>query len=289
MNSSEILFLYDALRTNPNGDMDQENKPRMDYDSSTNLVSDLRLKRYVRDYLVATNDAVELFVTAEAEDAEERVQQLLDREPSSSNPVTDEELTEITSKCIDAKLFGAVLGTPGGNSHVHGPVQFNWGYSLNKVDIQESRTTTSSFSGGRGIGKDYRVKYSFLAFNGGINGYIADQTELTDDDLELFDEAMVKSIPFGRSRSKIGQTPRFYMRVVLNDSVTNLKDLREGISLAETEGLESIDDVELQTDELNEFLASQENLIEKILIWKDDKLDDIEINPDGITVEPLSL
>ncbi len=48
--NSEILFIYDAKMSNPNGDMDNENKPRMDYDTSTNLVSDVRLKRYVRDY-----------------------------------------------------------------------------------------------------------------------------------------------------------------------------------------------------------------------------------------------
>ena len=49
-NNSEILFIYDAKMTNPNGDMDNENKPRMDYDTDTNLVSDVRLKRYLRDY-----------------------------------------------------------------------------------------------------------------------------------------------------------------------------------------------------------------------------------------------
>ena len=49
-NNSEILFIYDAKMTNPNGDMDNENKPRMDYDTNTNLVSDVRLKRYLRDY-----------------------------------------------------------------------------------------------------------------------------------------------------------------------------------------------------------------------------------------------
>ena len=51
MNNGEILYLYDAKLTNPNGDPDEENRPRMDYERSLNLVSDLRLKRYVRDYL----------------------------------------------------------------------------------------------------------------------------------------------------------------------------------------------------------------------------------------------
>ena len=52
MNNKEFLFIYDAALCNPNGDPDQENKPRMDKVTKTNLVSDTRLKRYVRDYLI---------------------------------------------------------------------------------------------------------------------------------------------------------------------------------------------------------------------------------------------
>lgn len=48
MNSSEMLYIYDAKLSNPNGDPDEENRPRMD--EEINLVTDLRLKRYVRDY-----------------------------------------------------------------------------------------------------------------------------------------------------------------------------------------------------------------------------------------------
>ena len=50
MNSSEMLYIYDAKLSNPNGDPDEENRPRMD--EEINLVTDLRLKRYVRDYFL---------------------------------------------------------------------------------------------------------------------------------------------------------------------------------------------------------------------------------------------
>jgi len=64
MNNREFLFLYDAANCNPNGDPDQENKPRMDRATKTNLVSSYRLKRYVRDYLIdnETNDNLDVFV-----------------------------------------------------------------------------------------------------------------------------------------------------------------------------------------------------------------------------------
>jgi len=49
--NSDFLFIYEGIRTNPNGDPDMENKPRMDYDTKTNLVTDLRVKRNIREYL----------------------------------------------------------------------------------------------------------------------------------------------------------------------------------------------------------------------------------------------
>jgi CRISPR-associated protein Csh2 len=64
-NNSDFLFLYEAIQCNPNGDIDQENKPRMDYDNKINLVSDVRVKRYVRDYLKTIG--TEIFVDMEGE------------------------------------------------------------------------------------------------------------------------------------------------------------------------------------------------------------------------------
>lgn len=57
-NHSDFLFVYEATNCNPNGDPDQENKPRMDYDTNTNLVTDVRLKRYIRDYLKQSGNQV---------------------------------------------------------------------------------------------------------------------------------------------------------------------------------------------------------------------------------------
>jgi CRISPR-associated protein Csh2 len=64
MNNREFLFLYDAALCNPNGDPDQENKPRMDRATKTNLVSSFRIKRYIRDYLIdnETNGSIDVFV-----------------------------------------------------------------------------------------------------------------------------------------------------------------------------------------------------------------------------------
>ena len=258
LNNSEMLFLYGAKKSNPNGDMDNENKPRMDWDTGTNLVSDVRLKRYIRDYLEKVKNKT-LFVTNKAEDAKDRVEQL-----------GDDSILDL----IGVRLFGAVQATKEAD-HLTGPVQFNWGYSLNKVELQESKTITSSFTSGKGVGKDYRVKYSFIAFSGGINGLTAKDTDLSKDDINLLDEAIVKSIPLNRTRSKIGQTPRLYLRFEMKDNETVLNDLREYISLnynVEEEDVRNIDDFELVIEDLIEYIESNQEKINKLNYWKDSKL-----------------
>lgn len=258
LNNSEILFLYDAKKANPNGDFDNENKPRMDWDTGTNLVSDVRLKRYIRDYLESVKGE-ELFVTNRAEDAKDRVEQLGDGD------VLD---------LIGVRLFGAVQAT-GDADHLTGPVQFNWGHSLNTVELQESKTITSSFSSGKGVGKDYRVKYSFIAFSGGINGLTARDTRLSAGDVDLLDESIVKAIPLNRTRSKIGQTPRLYLRIEMKDNETVLNDLREYIELeynTSEENVRKIDDVILDIAELLDYLTEKENKIREINYWIDSKL-----------------
>jgi CRISPR-associated protein Csh2 len=262
MNNSEILFLYDAKISNPNGDMDNENKPRMDWDTEINLVSDVRLKRYIRDYLKNIHSK-DIFISSEAKNAKERDSQI----EKNSKKHTD---------LIDVRLFGAVYAVKGENTHLTGPIQFNWGYSLNKVELQESKTITSSFSSGEGVGKDYRVNYSFIAFSGSINGLIAKETLLNDEDIKLFDKAMIESIPLNRTRSKEGQTPRLYIRVELIDNKSFLKDLREYIKLTDdiiqSRNIREIKDVKLDITELIKYLNNNSSKIEKIHFWKDDNL-----------------
>lgn len=270
-NNSEILFFYDAKMCNPNGDMDDENKPRMDYDTSTNLVSDVRLKRYIRDYFENVLEK-EIFVTEKAEKAEKRVEQILGRKPDKKNPITEEDIKKISSICYDIKFFGAVFGTSGGNDHITGPVQFNWGYSLNPVELVESSTITSSFSSGEGVGKDFRVKYSFIAFNGTVNALISNITELNNEDMIIFDKSVIESIPFNKTRSKTGQTPRLYMRVETPRDLI-LKDLREYINLnykTEDFKVRNIKDFTIDLSELKNYLDKNKEKILKIRYWIDD-------------------
>lgn len=281
--NSDILFLYDAKLCNPNGDPDDENKPRMDYERNINLVSDVRLKRYIRDYFQMTGK--EVFVAKQdnkSVTATDRIMALLNMEKSKA--LTSEEMEGLLNKLIDVRLFGATMpikieGGKGSSVTFTGPVQFNWGFSLNKTRIVDSSGITSHFSSESSyeqgtMGKDYRVYYSFIAFHGIVSAKRAEKTFLKEEDLQLLDEAVVKAIPLMATRSKIGQYPRLYLRVEYNDEFAFLGDLRSLIHLAEDDGsLRDITEVRLDVRSLCEHLLKHKDKIRQVYVWQDSQLE----------------
>jgi CRISPR-associated protein Csh2 len=282
--NSEMLFIYDAMMCNPNGDPDDENRPRMDYERERNLVSDVRLKRYIRDYL--QNKGYEIFV-AKAEDetvnATQRLKNLIkdNDEKINLSKIDNEGIQWLLSQLIDVRLFGATMpikseGSKGSSLTFTGPVQFNWGYSLNKVRLVDSSGITSHFSAEEGktgtMGKDFRVYYSLLAFHGIISGNRAKFTNLQEKDVELFDEALLKAIPLLATRSKIGQYPRLYLRVQYKDAETMLGDFRYHVKPDKVDGLRDVTDYKLDITKLKDNLAKNIEKIDKIFYWQDENL-----------------
>jgi len=280
-NNSDYLFLYEAIQCNPNGDPDQENKPRMDYDTDTNLVTDVRVKRYIRDYLKATgknifvdmegenkvstdsklkavitrllNDAAELenvFRGTNAEpmkakfeachkkatkDTPEEVLKVMQDKKNNDKELNYYLLAYLVrEKFLDIRLFGSAFAIEGFNKSYIGPIQLNWGYSLHKVQIIEASSIVTIMNDDSStFGKDYRVYYSLLAFNGTINKFAALSTGLSEEDRTAFRSAIWESIPALPTRSKLNQYPRLYLEIVYNDGYNNgyFGDLRQHISL----------------------------------------------------------
>ncbi len=287
--NSEILFIYDAKLTNPNGDPDEENRPRMDYATQTNLVSDVRLKRYIRDYLQSKGHTI--FVTKadtienKSMTATESIQQ-----QAKIHDLTPEELPKLLDMFTDMRLFGATIAWQGKSStgkkegksfNFTGPVQFSWGYSLNKVYLVDSSGITSHFSSGEKkqmgtMGRDYRVKYSLLAFYGVVSANRAKTTRMTERDLSTLDEALVKSIPLAATRSKIGQSPRFFLRVQYRDPYSLLGDFRTYVSCEpkgelKSEQVFSIKDLDISLEKLFQKLKANSSKIEKIIYFVDEE------------------
>ncbi|MHA1854738.1 MAG: type I-B CRISPR-associated protein Cas7/Csh2 [Promethearchaeota archaeon] len=313
-NNSEVLFIYDAKMCNPNGDPDDENKPRMDYDRNLNIVSDVRLKRFIRDYLVDYENK-DIFVRKmddKTVDATKRLKLLIDQnkevilrnndlkdllkkdkdsyEPQEKN--LSNHLDWLLSKLIDIRFFGATMpikseAGKGSSITFTGPIQFNWGYSLNKITgVLDSNTITSTFGGATEeqstMGKDYRVAYSIIAFHGIVSSKRAKKTNLSTTDINLLDKSIVRCIPLeATTRSKEGQEPLFYMRLKYKSDDYFIGDFRKYLKLAnesnQTITFDNSDKLyrgkyKIDLSDLADKLKDKKNHISKIYFWKNDDI-----------------
>lgn len=275
---------------NPNGDPDDENKPRMDYETETNLVSDVRLKRYIRDYLEDKGHPIFVAkVDEKTVDATQRLEGWMQKKKLVD--ISKDEIENVLLKdFIDIRLFGLTLPRKGkelkGESFTFiGPVQFNWGYSLNRVNIIESSTISSTFAGRTRegeeaeygtFGKDYRVYYSLIAFHGIVSGKRSEHTNLSANDISLLEEALIKTIPLRATRSKIGQYPRLLIRIEYKDDETFMGDLRRYIKLEPVDTSEDkirdISHLKLNMDKFIVKLNECKNDINNIRYWQDTEL-----------------
>ncbi|MBN2251965.1 MAG: type I-B CRISPR-associated protein Cas7/Csh2 [Candidatus Altiarchaeota archaeon] len=316
-NNSEILFIYEAKLCNPNGDPDDENKPRMDYNRNLNLVSDVRLKRYVRDYLRDYKN-LPIFVSKIDDaviNAKTSLTALLEIKNKAKVTITKEQAKTFLEKAIDVRLFGGIVPdvTIGkGNLTFTGPIQFNWGHSLNKITgPMESSSITSHFQSGKitddeesakgagAMGKDYRVAYSLIAFHGIISAKRGEGTHLTNEDIRLLDDAMLHSIPLeATTRSKVGQQPLVYMRVEYNTKDFFVGDLRKYIKLKNKDGKEmpfdetakigSIRDYTLDLESLSSKLNGCKDKIATIHLWKHNDLNTKGWSPQDVNISNFS-
>ncbi len=302
--NAEILFIYDAKLTNPNGDPDDENRPRMDPFTRRALVSDVRLKRYLRDYWIdrgydvwvrTREDGSHVDATTREQDlrsiyAQETGQQ---QQRQKGGTRSDEEYKQwFLRRLVDVRLFGATLPIKGGDGsrglseQYTGPVQFSWGYSLHPVELNPSNSITSTFAGRGGekgeygtIGKDWRLLYALIAFWGHVAAQRARLTEMTASDLELLEDGLLHALSSeATTRSKIGQTPRLYLRVDWTDRAPSFGDPRDGLRLLPAqedlpvERWRSVDEFILDLQPLVERLARYKEQIAAIRYWRHDEL-----------------
>jgi CRISPR-associated protein Csh2 len=332
-NNSDFLFLYEAIQSNPNGDPDQENKPRMDYDTKTNLVTDVRVKRFIRDYLkwnqypifvdmegdsqvsadtkliitlnkLLEEDKLVDDIFKDAPELKQRYQKIIEnkkKDESIADALKNKDnlkkkenqelnyhiLKEIVKKKYpDLRMFGSAFAVQGFTKAYTGAIQLNWGYSVNKVELMDSDSLVTIMNDDSStFGKDYRVHYSLLAFNGTVNKYAAESTGLNENDMQLFRDSIWKSISALPTRSKLNQYPKLYLEIIYNDGYHNgyFGDLRTHIESTPKEGIQdkqvrSLKDLDLDLSKLENLIRENkgENKPIKDVVLK--KSDDIAIN-----------
>jgi len=276
---SEILFLYESKFTIPNGDP-FTGEQRYDDETKHILVSDVRIKRFVRDYFIDQNqitpDKYEVFVFNDksqiAEGSKEsgasaRMQSLWKKYYSDKKPDKKQlpkAALSLLQKCIDVRLFGGISTEEGAAVNITGPVQFALlNPSLNKVDLRIHQNTSvfsSSADKSRGaIGTTTVVPYALNQIHGWINPYSAINSGLTQTDINELFAAMWNSINNSNTRSKSNQASVLLMQIVYSDSNDKLYGTDKLISInsdKEEEQIREMDDYSLDFTKLAEKASS---------------------------------
>jgi len=281
-NRSEILFLYDVTDANPNGDPVDENKPRIDEETGVNIVTDVRLKRTVRDYLHYYK-GLEVFVLELRDDKGN----LRSKEARMADFKDNED---ILKKCIDVRLFGATTAVKDKTMTLTGPVQFKYGRSLHRVNIMYVKGTTVMPSGEdkkQGtFTEKYILPYSLIAFYGVVNENAAANQgiELTEEDVMYLLEGLWNGTKNLISTSKAGHMPRLLLQVAYKEKNFHIGELDKRIKFVSEKNDEEIRDIRdgvLDITELIVALRKHADTVEKINYKVDDRL---VLSMDGKTV-----
>lgn len=205
-NRYDFALLFDVTDGNPNGDPDAGNLPRVDAETGMGLVTDVCLKRKVRNFVQIVKGAekhYDIFIKEKA-----ILNQLIDESHEQEEVKSKEKIGDKTeaarkwmcSNYFDIRTFGAVLSTGKNAGQVRGPIQFTFGRSVDPVVALEHSITRMAVAteaeaekqGGdnRTMGRKFTVPYGLYFSKGFISAHLAAQTGFNDADLTLFWDAL---------------------------------------------------------------------------------------------------
>ncbi|THE65348.1 type I-B CRISPR-associated protein Cas7/Csh2 [Salinadaptatus halalkaliphilus] len=304
-NRSEIVFLYDAVDANPNGNpLSGANRPRIDPQTQQAIVTDVRLKRYLRDQLEDDGHGVYIRNVQEEGNQFTRGQLLEDRlkdvEPDDyelddgeeADQFREDVFGEFLDKSVDVRYFGATMSVDTDEiyaehlpDHFTGPVQFSPGKTMHAVNENEEYDSLTSViatqedkqQGGFDL-DDHRIQYGLIRFHGLVDEHGAEDTNLTSDDIDRLDTLCWRAIKNQTiSRSKVGQEPRLYCRVEYADESFHLGGLDKDLELDEErskpdEKLRNVRDLAVEADAFVGRLEGASDQIERVRVVASDVL-----------------
>jgi CRISPR-associated protein Csd2 len=265
----DFVYLFDCTDSNPNGDPDAANAPRFDPETFQGLVTDVCLKRKIRDYVAARQDGVArygIYIMAgqALETSQQRPYQLLKLTPKTKDRKPIEEARDwMCENFFDVRTFGAVMSTTDFNcGQVRGPVQLGFARSIDRVFSTEHsitrqvQTTVKDFEskGGMGtFGQKHTVAYGLYRAHGFVNAHFAAKTGFGEEDLDLLWKALANMFDLDRSAARCGMAPRglfvFEHASALGEFPAHL--LFDRVKIAKREGVEmprSIGDYAIDVD-----------------------------------------
>jgi CRISPR-associated protein Csh2 len=306
-NRSEIVFLYDAVDANPNGNpLSGANRPRKDPITDQAIVTDVRLKRYLRDQLEADGHGV--YITSKRDEYAKTREELLKDSLGVTDPedIGENAFEGFLENAADTRYFGATFSIDTSDDdiieavqdqlpdHLTGPVQFSPGKSLHPtVENEEYNSLTSVIGTAEGKEQggfdldDHRLKYALIGFHGLVDEHGAEDTSLTEEDVARLDTLCWRAIKNQTvTRSKIGQEPRLYLRAEYTEDRFHIGGLTHDLDTVEDDeaarAYRNVRDVTLDATALLDRLADHASAIDTVHVAVDDV---IPIQADG---EPVS-
>jgi len=217
-NRYEFVYLFDVANGNPNGDPDAGNLPRLDPETNRGLVTDVCLKRKIRNYVALEKDggpgyAIYMQEKSVLNNQHKQAYEALGIEPVAKKlPKEEAKAHEITAwmcrNFFDVRAFGAVMTTEVNAGQVRGPVQLAFASSVEPVVPLEVSITRMAVTNERDLekertmGRKHIVPYGLYRAHGFISAKLAERTGFSPDDLELLWRALANMFEHDRSAAR---------------------------------------------------------------------------------------
>jgi CRISPR-associated protein Csd2 len=216
-NRYDFVLLYDVKDGNPNGDPDAGNLPRVDPETGHGLVTDVCLKRKVRNYVLLANGSkggYDIFIKEKAIlnnliDQAHEVEEVKEKEKGEK---TEAARQHMCKTYFDVRTFGAVMSTGKNAGQVRGPVQFTFSRSIEQIVPLEHSITRMAVAteaeaekqqgDNRTMGRKFTVPYALYRCHGFISAPLAEQTGFCNEDLKLLWEALSNMFEHDRSAAR---------------------------------------------------------------------------------------
>jgi conserved hypothetical protein len=216
-NRYDFIYLFDVTDGNPNGDPDAANMPRMDAETGMGLVSDVCLKRKVRNYVQVTKGQqpqYDIFIK-EGSVLNDTIKEATQAGTNKAN-----NRATMCERFYDVRTFGAVMTTGKVNAgQVRGPIQLTFArsvspiitaeHTITRMAVTDAKDTDENETGTRQtMGRKYTIPYALYQTQGYISANLANQTGFTDEDLKLFWEALKNMFDVDHSAARGMMCPR---------------------------------------------------------------------------------
>ena len=220
-NRYEFVLLFDVADGNPNGDPDAGNLPRVDPETNQGLITDVCLKRKVRNYVhfaKGETSGYDIYVAEKAilTNQQQKAYAALGLDAKKEDKTGKNTIDAQKWMCanfFDIRAFGAVMSLKECNcGQVRGPVQMTFARSIDQVLSSEHAITRMAVAtekeaiaqsgDNRTMGRKFTIPYGLYRENGFINPCFADQTGFTEGDLDLFWEALKSMFDLDRSAAR---------------------------------------------------------------------------------------